>query len=45
MLAMKDNRKKILGDINTLLGKDCEVEKMIMFIKEIEVFEKYEHNE
>ena len=38
----KDSRKKynIQGDIRSLLGKDCEVEKMMRFLKETEMFEE-----
>ena len=39
---MEDSRKKhnIQGDIRTLLGKDCEVEKMMRFLREIGIFEE-----
>ena len=30
----------ILNDIRTLLGKDCEVEKMMRFLREIKMFEE-----
>ena len=38
----KESRKKynIQGNIGTLLGKNCEVEKMMRFLKETEMFEK-----
>ena len=38
----RDSRKKynIQGNIWTLLGKNCEVEKMIRFLKETEINEK-----
>ena len=38
----KDSRKKysIQGDIKTLLGKNCEVEKMMKFFREIGMFEE-----
>ena len=33
----RDSRKKYnQGDIRTLLGKDCEVKKMMMFLREME---------
>ena len=37
-----DSRKKynIQGDIGALLGKNCEVEKMMRFLKETEMFEE-----
>ena len=36
----RDSRKKhnIQGDIRTLLGKDCEVEKKMRFLREIGMF-------
>ena len=36
----RDSRKKynIQGDIRTLLGKSCEVVKMMRFLKETEMF-------
>ena len=39
---MEDSRKKynIQSDIRTLLGKSCEVEKMMRFLKETEMFEE-----
>ena len=38
----KDSRRKhnIQSDIRTLLRKSCEVEKMMKFLRETEVFEK-----
>ena len=38
----RDSRKKynIQGDIKTLLGESCEVEKMMRFLKETEMFEE-----
>ena len=38
----RDSRKKynIQGDVRTLLGKDCEVEKMMRFLREIGIFEE-----
>ena len=38
----RDSRKKhnIQGDIRTLLGKECEVEKMMRFLRERELFEE-----
>ena len=38
----RDSRKKynILGDIRAQLGKSCEVEKMIKFLEETEMFEE-----
>ena len=38
----RDSRKKhnIQGDIRTLLRKDCEVEKMMRLLREIEIFEE-----
>ena len=38
----RDSRKKnnIQGDIRTLLGKDCEVEKTMRFLKGIGIFEE-----
>ena len=40
-LQCKDNRKKhnIWSDISTLLGKDCEMEKVMGFLKGIGMFE------
>ena len=38
----RDRKKNnIQGDIRTLLGKSCEVEKMMWFLKETEMFEEY----
>ena len=42
---MEGHQKKIQyprsrSDIKTLLGRDCEVEKIIKFLKEIEIFEQ-----
>ena len=39
---MEGQQKKhnILDDIRTLLGKDCEVEKMMRFLREIGIFEE-----
>ena len=41
-LPPMDSRKKhnIQGDIEALLGKDYEVEKMMRFLKEIRTFEE-----
>ena len=38
----RDSRKKynIQGDIRALLRKDCEMEKIIRFLKETEMFEE-----
>ena len=38
----RDSRKKhnIQGDIRTLLGKECEVEKMMRFLRDIGLFEE-----
>ena len=38
----RDIRKKynIHGDIETLLGKNCEVEKIMRFLKETEIYEE-----
>ena len=38
----KDSRRKynIQGDLRALLGKSCEVEKMMRFLKETELFEE-----
>ena len=38
----RNRRKKhnIQGDIRTLLEKDCEMEKMIRFLREIGMFEE-----
>ena len=38
----RDSKKKhnIQGDIETLLGKDCELEKIMRFLKGIGVFEE-----
>ena len=38
----RNSRKKfnIQSDIKTLLGKDCEVEKMMEFFREIGIFEE-----
>ena len=38
----KDSRKiyNIQSDIKKLLGKNCEVEKIMKFIKKINIFEK-----
>ena len=42
LLQCKDSRKKhnIQGDIRTLLERDCEVEMMIRFLREIGMFEE-----
>ena len=37
---MLDHYNNIQGDIGTLLGKNYEVEKMLRFLKEPEMFEK-----
>ena len=39
---IEEQQKKynIQGDIRTLLGKDCEVEKIMRFIKGIRMFEE-----
>ena len=41
-IAMEGQQKEhnIQGDISALLGKDCEVEKIMRFLKEIGMFEK-----
>ena len=41
-LQWKDNRKKynIQGNIRTLLGKSCEMEKMMRFPKETKMFKE-----
>ena len=40
LLLMERQQKKynIQGDMRTLLGKDCEVEKIIRFLKRIGMF-------
>ena len=42
MPQWRDSRKKhnIQSDIKTLLGKDCEVYKMMRFLREIWMFEE-----
>ena len=42
MPPMEGQQKKynMQSDIEILLGKDCEVEKIIKFLKELEIFEK-----
>ena len=42
LLPMRDSKKKynIQGDIRALLGKNYEVEKMMRFLKETEMFEE-----
>ena len=42
MTQWRDSRKKhnILDDIRKLLGKECEVEKMTRFLREIGLFEE-----
>ena len=37
---MKGHQKKVQSDIKMLLRKDCEVEKIMRFLKTIERFEK-----
>ena len=32
---------KIYGNLNVLLGENCELEKLKKFLKEIELFNKY----
>ena len=46
-IQWRDSRKKynIQGDIKTLLGKSCEVEKMMRFLIEAEMFEEIQKNE
>ena len=38
----RDSRKKynVQGDLRTAMGKDCEVEKIMRFLKETEMFEE-----
>ena len=36
--------KNIQSDIRTLLGRDCEVEKIIRFLKDVKVFEEIKNN-
>ena len=36
----EQQKHNILGDIGTLLRKDCEVEKMMRFLREIGIFEE-----
>ena len=40
--CLQDCRKKhnIMGDIKTLLGKECEVKEMMRFFREIGLFEE-----
>ena len=40
MLKLESNNKTFHGDIRTVLGKSCEVEKMMRFLKETEMFEE-----
>ena len=42
MPQWRDSRKKqnIQGDMGTLLEKNCEVEKMMRFLREIAIFEE-----
>ena len=38
----KEIKYNILGDIKILLGRDCEMEKVLIFLYHIEIFEEVE---
>ena len=40
MEGQQKKKQNIQGDIRTLLGKDCEMEKIMRFLREIRMFEK-----
>ena len=40
LLKSQQKKRNIQGNTKTLLGSDCEVEKVMRFLKDIEIFEE-----
>ena len=40
-----EQKKNIQGNIKTLLGRDCKLEKVMMFFKDVEIFEEIRTSE